>query len=182
MAGWKSRGYVADSEEEEDSSNSSKSQEQGHHIKPLEEDPGHDDAETTKHRPRTASQNNSGERITEVIDVEEELPQPGRNVLPSSQETDELQGHNEVTPNLLLQVRIVKDTAVSKRSSENHLLKQDSPSSPLTQPSSSPTNFSTPGSSQSKVQSPHGAATSKRAEEESDNLPASCTCIGFPQR
>ena len=172
MAGWKSRGYVADSEEEEDSSNSSKSQEQGHHIKPLEEDSGHDDAETTRHRPRTPSQNSSGERITDVIDVEEELPQAGWNVLPSSQETDELQGHNEVTPNLLLQVRIVKDTAVSQRSSENHLLKQDSPSSPLTLPSSSPTNFFTPDSSQSKVQSPHGAATSKRAEEESDNLPA----------
>ncbi|KAL8910137.1 MAG: hypothetical protein Q9171_004562 [Xanthocarpia ochracea] len=174
MAGWKSRGYVADSDEEDNSSNSSGSQEQGHHIKPLEEGSGHvfDDAETTKHRPHTLSQNSSGERIAEVVDGEEELPESGWNVLPSSQKTDELQGHKEVTPKLLLQVCIVKDTAVSQRSSENHLPKQDSPSSPLTLPSSSPTNFSTPGSSQSRVQSQDGAATSKGAEEESDDLPA----------
>ncbi|KAL8772491.1 MAG: hypothetical protein Q9209_002443 [Squamulea sp. 1 TL-2023] len=190
MAEWKTRGYVADSDEEDDWSNSNESQAPGQLIVPS---PGlghvFDDAEAAKQPLPTSSQNNAGEQFTRVRpidDVEKESFRLGLDGLPSYHETDELQeGHYEIAPNLLSHIRIVKGAAVLQAGLENSLHEQGSPSSPSTLSSSSLTRSSTPTSSQGRVEGQKNATHIGRVGEQIGELLASqsfVSTLGSPSK
>ncbi|KAL8736410.1 MAG: hypothetical protein Q9166_000202 [cf. Caloplaca sp. 2 TL-2023] len=158
MAGWKSRGYVPDSDEEDESSNKSESQSQGHQNVSSQEGIDHaiEDARTPEQQPSRQPQNGSGEggaNITHDISAKKELPKLTLDLLSSSQETDELQeGHYRTSQTRSSQVAVVRDAPVSQVGPETPSINHSPPSSPLTLPTLTPTNRSTPISSQSRAE------------------------------
>ncbi|KAL8783402.1 MAG: hypothetical protein Q9213_004661 [Squamulea squamosa] len=175
MAEWKTRGYVADSDEEDDSSNSNESQAPRQLIVPPTglSHVFHDE-ETVEHPLPIISQNTSKEgsaRGSRIDDVENGSPRLGLDGLPGYQKTDELQeGHYQVAPNLLSHINIVKDAAVFQASFENSLREQASLSSPSTLPSSSLTGSSTPTSSQGRVEDQKNTTHGRGKEEQTGEL------------
>ncbi|KAL8644756.1 MAG: hypothetical protein Q9226_007607, partial [Calogaya cf. arnoldii] len=178
MAEWKSRGYVADSEE--DTSDSNESQEHGQEHKPSASGSGHafnDAEETVTHHDQNSSHDNPTECSAENTAFEDQKKEPAiieGNVRSNSQETDEVQeGHYRTSTNALPHVSIEKVTPAPQHSFHESLSEASSPSSQLTTPPSSPKVPSLPIPNQSQAGSHHVAVLiSSRGEKQSNDQPA----------
>ncbi|KAL8642605.1 MAG: hypothetical protein Q9226_008491, partial [Calogaya cf. arnoldii] len=176
MAEWKSRGYVADSEEEDDTSNSNESQEHGQEHKPSAAGSGYafnDAEETITHHDQNSFHYNPTKCSAENTALEDWKKEPAIiewNVWSDSQETDELQeGHYKRSPNAVSHVSIDKVTPAPQHSFHESLSEASSSSSQLTTPPSSPKAPSLPVPNQSQAGSHHVAVLISSRDEKQSN-------------
>ncbi|KAI4136949.1 MAG: hypothetical protein L6R39_007545, partial [Caloplaca ligustica] len=158
MAGWEVHGYVQDSEEEEEGlSDKSESQKRdggnlapAEDLDPLDEAEGSqqgggckDDTGLETQRRQSLDEEDREEEFEEVRVVAGRHPSPFRDLLSSSQETDELQaGHYHAQERTRPQPGSVEE--MPGRGSRQHVMALVEPpsSSPLTLPSSTPASHS----------------------------------------